>query len=231
MNAHNPLSFLSGMIQPLGEPAQPVTINLTINGDVHLGDVVNEAQRDAEIEADVETILGTLPESLWTLTTDPNVFYVASNGDAVLGGFVQVFEFDSNPCTQFNDLYRTQLDDIFERRAAQAFNVAFDAVIEETLKEFFDSLKPKAPPAPPAPRPSAGRIVHYVPTEAENFHHGSKGVKHWAALVCAVFEAGDGHDIVSLLAFPPGRGPIVIDECRVEGSAEQPGTWFWPAKA
>ena len=73
-------------------------------------------------------------------------------------------------------------------------------------------------------RPSAGRVVHYVPDE----HSAVLTDRCQAAIVTA---APSADEAAVLTVFPPGEfllvlsGPVPHDE---EGKA--PGTWHWPER-
>lgn len=68
-----------------------------------------------------------------------------------------------------------------------------------------------------APRPTIGRIVHYL---------APMRVEPVAAIVTGVFPAGDGADICTLTVFEPGEPPRPLAEAVRQGEA--PGTWRFP---
>lgn len=67
------------------------------------------------------------------------------------------------------------------------------------------------------PRPSIGRLVHYIP---------ALRTKPFAAIITGVFEASDGADMVTLTVFPPGETPRPLPEAVRQGIGA--GTWCWP---
>jgi hypothetical protein len=107
--------------------------------------------------------------------------------------------------------------------------ITINLTINAATRERPEPSRPKAS-EPAAQRVSVGRIVHYHPTDEERRLIAPKSEQPFAALVCGVFGAGDGSDICSLMAFPPGKRGFVVPECRRQGEPGTPGTWSFPSR-
>jgi hypothetical protein len=208
MNAHSPLSALG--LDTLSQ--------LTVGGDLNI--TIN-------IEGDVFIA----PEPEPRAETFPDVFYVSSNGDAVLGALPMILMFGEEDFGPTVPSYGHDDDEAIDPlEILKGMAEIAERASTDPMGMFATSFVSSHIAEPPKVKPTPGRIVHYRPNAFELAGAGSKITKVWAALVTGVFEVGNGEPVVSLLAFPPGRQPLVIEECVHEGDENTERTWFWPAR-